>query len=216
MAADVRSGGPAESIVPEFYLPMMQAPGNGMAWDWVQRTLYVVARTNAAEPATLTTGIDQALRRVDASLPVFDIRTMEQRMAASVATSRFKTRLLTLLGAVVLLLAAVGIYGVIAYFVSQRTQEIGIRLALGAAPSDVRHMVIRQAMKPALAGLALGLAASLMASNLLASQLHGVGPRDPLTLLVVCLTFMIVALLASWAPARRAAAVEPTRALRQG
>ena len=134
-------------------------------------------------------------------------------MAASVATSRFNTILLTTLGVMGLVLSAIGIYGVIAYFVSQRTKEIGVRLALGASPGDVVRLVIRQALKPVLVGLMLGVAGAIGASGVLAAQLYGVTPRDPLTIVVVSIVFVAVAIVASWAPARRASRVDPTRAL---
>jgi putative ABC transport system permease protein len=214
VAADVRSAGPALAPAPEFYLPIAQAPSSppGAAWDWVQRTMYVVART-PSDPASLIGNVGQALRRIDPNLPLFNVRTMEQRQQSSTATSRFNTLLLTTLGVVGLLLSAIGIYGVIAYFVNQRTQEIGVRLALGAAPTDVIRLVIGQALKPVVVGLVVGLGAALVATQMLATQLYGVGPRDPITIACVSVGFVIVAMLASWAPARRAAAVDPTRAL---
>jgi putative ABC transport system permease protein len=174
--------------------------------------MYVVART-PSDPASLIGNVGQALRRIDPNLPLFNVRTMEQRQRSSTATSRFNTLLLTTLGVVGLLLSAIGIYGVIAYFVNQRTQEIGVRLALGAAPTDVIRLVIGQALKPVVVGLVVGLGAALVATQMLATQLYGVGPRDPITIACVSVGFVIVAMLASWAPARRAAAVDPTRAL---
>jgi putative ABC transport system permease protein len=217
IAADVRSRGPAFDASAEFYLPIAQAPAvpPGAAWDWVQRTMYVVART-PADPAPLASGLAQVLRRIDPALPLFNVRTMEQRLEASTATSRFNTLLLTTLGLMGLVLAAIGIYGVIAYFVSQRTQEIGVRLALGAAPADVVRLVIGQALKPVVVGLVVGVGAALAATRLLTAQLYGVGPRDPATIAAVCVGFIIVSVLASWIPARRASAVDPTRALNHG
>jgi putative ABC transport system permease protein len=217
VAADVRSAGPALAPAPEFYLPIAQAPASppGAAWDWVQRTMYIVART-PGDPATLVVNVGQALRRVDPNLPLFNVRTMEQRLQASTATSRFNTLLLTTLGVVGLVLSAIGIYGVIAYFVSQRTQEIGVRLALGASPRDVIRLVIGQALKPVAVGLIVGIAGALAATRVLTAQLYGVGPRDPVTIALVAVGFVFVAVLASWAPARRAAGVDPTKALNQG
>jgi ABC-type antimicrobial peptide transport system permease subunit len=217
VAADVRSRGPALAADPEFYLPIAQAPAVpvGAAWDWVQRTMYVVART-PGDPATLAAGLGRALRQVDPALPLFNVRTMEQRLEASTATSRFNTLLLTTLGLIGLVLSAIGIYGVIAYFVSQRTREIGVRLALGASPADVKRLVIGQALRPVAIGLVAGVAGALAATRLLAAQLYGVGPRDPATIALVCGGFVLVAVLASWIPARRAASVDPTRALNQG
>ncbi len=217
VAADVRSSGPAVAPGPEFYLPIAQAPSTpqGSAWDWIQRTVYVVARTSG-DPVTLVAGLRQALQRIDPNLPLFDVRTMEERLAASTATSRFNTLLLTTLGLMGLVLSAIGIYGVIAYFVSQRTPEMALRLALGASPRDVIRLVIGQALKPVAIGLVVGLVGALAATRLLQAQLYGVGPYDPATLVVVCAGFVFVAVLASWAPAWRAARVEPTTALNQG
>jgi ABC-type antimicrobial peptide transport system permease subunit len=129
------------------------------------------------------------------------------------ATARFNTLLLSLLGGIGLLLAAGGIYGVIDYFVSQRTQEIGVRIALGASASSVVRLVLRQAMRPVATGAVVGIVAAMVASRVLSSQLFGVTPTDPLTIAAVVATLIGVALVASAVPARRAAGVDPTRAL---
>ena len=138
---------------------------------------------------------------------------MEDRLAGTMATARFNTLLLSLLGGIGLLLAASGIYGVIAYFVTQRTQEIGVRVALGASTWSVVRLVLVQAMRPVVVGAAVGVVVALAASRVLASQLFGVTPTDPLTIAAVVATLIGVALVASAVPARRAAAVDPTRAL---
>ena len=182
-----------------------------MVWNWF-RTVYVVVRT-AGDPAALVKPLNAAVTSIDRDLPLFDVRTMDQRLAGSLATARFNTLLLSLLGAVGLLLAASGIYGVIAYFVSQRTQEIGVRIALGATTGDVVRLVLGQAMRPVAIGAAIGVVAALAASRAIASQLFGVSRSDPLTIAAVVATLLGVALLASAVPARRAAAVDPTRAL---
>jgi ABC-type antimicrobial peptide transport system permease subunit len=194
---------------PEFYLPLTQAPD--VAWNWF-RTVYVVVRT-PGEPGALIKPLNAAVARIDPDLPLFDVRTMEQRLAGTLATARFNTLLLSLLGGIGLLLAASGIYGVIAYFVSQRTQEIGVRIALGATPGAVVRLVLGQAMRPVALGSAVGLAGALAASRVLADQLFGVSRTDPLTIAAVMTTLVGVALAASAVPARRAATVDPTRAL---
>ena len=209
VAGDIRSRGPAVSPRPEFYLPIAQVPD--VAWSW-NRTMYVLVRT-IGDPAALAQPLHDAVTRVDRDLPLFDVRTMDQRLAGSLATARFNTLLLSLLGGIGLLLAATGIYGVIAYFVSQRTQEIGVRMALGATAASVVRLVLGQALRPVAVGAAIGVAAALAASRVLSSQLFGVSSTDPLTIATVVATLIGVALLASAVPARRAAAVDPTRAL---
>ena len=139
---------------------------------------------------------------------------MEERLGASLSTARFNMLLLTLLGAIGLLLAAIGIYGVIGYFVTRRTQEIGVRMALGATRADVIALVVRQAAVPLGAGLVVGAMASLALSGVLRAQLFGVSPRDPWTLVSAAVLLACVGLLASLIPARRAASVDPTDALR--
>jgi len=209
VAGDIRSRGPAVAPKPEFYLPIAQTPD--VVWNWF-RTVYVVVRTTG-DPAAIVKPLNAAVALVDRDLPLFDVRTMEQRLAGSLATARFNTLLLSLLGAIGLALAATGIYGVIAYFVSQRTQEIGVRMALGATSGSVVRLILGQALRPVAIGAVVGVAAALGASRVLSSQLFGVSPTDPLTIAAVVATLIGVALLASAVPARRAAAVDPTRAL---
>jgi putative ABC transport system permease protein len=209
VAGDIRSRGPAVAPVPEFYLPLAQVPD--VAWSW-NRTMYVLVRTTG-DPAALVRPLNAAVMRVDRDLPLFDARTMEGRLAGALATARFNMRLLTLLGVIGLVLAATGIYGVIAYFVSQRTQEIGVRIALGATAASVVRLILGQALRPVAIGAAIGVVAALAATRVLASQLFGVSRTDPLTIAVVVATLIGVALVASAVPARRAAAVDPTRAL---
>jgi putative ABC transport system permease protein len=209
VAGDIRSRGPAVPAGAEFYLPIAQAPD--VVWNWF-RTVYVIVRT-AGDPAAVIKPLSAAVTRIDRDLPLFDVRTMDQRLAGTQATARFNTMLLSLLGVIGLLLAASGIYGVIAYFVTQRTQEIGVRMALGASRSSVVRLVLVQAMRPVAAGAVIGTGAALAASRVLASQLVGVTPTDPLTIAAVVATLIGVALVASAVPARRAAAVDPTRAL---
>src|SRR4029078_2075547 len=123
--------------------------------------------------------LNAAVARIDRDLPLFDVKTMDERLARSLATARFNTLVLTLLGAIGLALAASGIYGVIAYFVSQRTQEIGVRMALGATASSVVRLVLGKGLRRVAAGAVLGVAVALGASRVLSSQLFGVSPTDP-------------------------------------
>jgi putative ABC transport system permease protein len=138
---------------------------------------------------------------------------MEQRLRDSMATARFNTMLLTLLGLVGLVLAAIGVYGVIAYFVTRRTQEIGVRMALGASRGHVFALVLRQAAWALGLGIAAGVGVSAAATRVLTTQLFGVSAYDPVTFAAVVITLTLVALVASLIPARRAASVDPTRAL---
>ena len=209
LAGDIRSRGPAVAPSPEFYLPMAQAPDD--AWHWF-RAFYVVIRTDG-DPAAAVEPLRGAFREIDPELPLFDVRTMNERLSGTLATARFNTLLLTLLGAIGLVLAAGGIYGVIAYFVTERTQEIGVRIALGATRGDVLRLILGQAMPPVAIGTAAGLAAAVGASRVLSSQLFGVSRSDPLTIAAVIATLIGVALVASALPARRAAEIDPARAL---
>ena len=139
--------------------------------------------------------------------------TMEERMASTIATARFNTLLLAVLGVAGLALAAVGIYGVIGYFATQRTAEIGLRMALGASRANVIRLVVRQAAVPVLAGLVLGAIGAMFATSAIASQLVNVQPTDPVTFAGVAGGLLLVALIAALIPARRAASLDPTRAL---
>jgi putative ABC transport system permease protein len=169
--------------------------------------------TSRCGRATLVRPLGAVVARIDQDVPLFDVRLMNQRLAATLATARFNTLLLSLLGGIGLLLAATGIYGVIAYVVTQRTQEIGVRMALGASPASVVRLILGQAMRPVAIGAGVGIGSALVASRVLAAQLFGVSRTDPVTALVVLTTLVGVALVASAVPARRAAAVDPTRAL---
>jgi len=209
VAGDIRSRGPAMEPQPEFYLPFAQAPAD--SWHWF-RTYYVVARAQG-DPEQLTQPLRRMMERIDPDVPLFDVRTMNQRLSASIATARFNTLLLSALGVMGLILAATGIYGVVAYLVTQRTPEIGVRMALGATAGDVVRLILRQALKPVALGAVVGLAGSLAASRLLTSQLFAVSGTDPLTISLVAATLIFVAVVASAVPARRAAAIDPTRAL---
>jgi ABC-type antimicrobial peptide transport system permease subunit len=172
-----------------------------------------MVRTAAPSPAAVTS-IKKALQ-LTSGLPVTRIRSMEQIVAESTARSRFDMWLMTLFGCCALLLAAIGVYGLIAYSVQQRTAEIGIRIALGASEKRVRNMVLRQGMRLAITGIALGIAASFWLARLLSGLLFGVAPRDPVVFTTVTLLLTGVALVAVWIPARRATRLDPVTALRQ-
>ena len=166
------------------------------------------------DPSALSAAVRGEMRQLDAAVPVQGLRSMEQLVSRSVAPQRFNMSLLGLFAALGLVLAAVGIYGVIACVVSQRTHEIGLRMALGAQASDVMKMVVRRGMAPAMIGVAVGLGASYALTRLMNSLLFGVSATDPLTFIVIALSLGLVALLACWIPSRRAAKVDPMIALR--
>ena len=210
VAGDVREEGLREPVRPEIYWPAAQAPA--ILWNAMQRSMFIVARTTGS-PLGVTKTVQDAVMRVDRTVPVFNVRSMEQRMAGSLADARFNTMLLTTLGVIGLVLAAVGIYGVIAYFVSQRRQEIGVRMALGATPQRVLRLVVGQGIRPVLIGIVLGSAVSIAATRVLASQLYGITATDPLTFIGVALVLAVIALAASAIPAHRATRVDPREAL---
>jgi len=192
------------------YRGTLYVPHSQMSWE----NFFLVVRT-VAEPTSMTTAVRAAIQSVDQNQPVYEVMTMEQRVSESVGQRRFSMLLLGLFAAVALLLAAVGLYGVMSYGVSQRTQEIGIRLALGAQAGDVLKLVVKQGMSLVCLGVGLGLLASLALTRLLTNLLFGVQATDPVTIAGVALMLVGVALLACWIPARRAAKVDPMIALRR-
>ncbi len=188
----------------EAYIPMAQAP---------IETASIVVRS-AGDPMDLADEVREAVRRVDPELPLASVQTVEQVVAGSLNQQRFNTTLVGIFAALALVLAAVGIYGVISYGVSQRLHEMGLRMALGAGRAEVRGMVVRQGMAVVLAGLAVGLVAAFAATRLLQTFLYGIRATDPLTFVVVPALLALVAFLASWLPATRATRVDPMVALR--
>jgi putative ABC transport system permease protein len=168
----------------------------------------------AVPAATLAPAIRRAVSSIDSQLAVSGVATMDEIIGQSLAVPRFATMLLVLLGATGLVLATVGIYGLIAYFVSQRAHEIGVRLALGASGRRVLAMVVRQGLVLAIAGVGLGLVVALAATRVLSSLLYAVGARDPFTFVTVAALLLLVAIAAAAIPARRAAQLDPLDALR--
>jgi putative ABC transport system permease protein len=201
---DVKTRDLAENAGPQLYTPYVQRP-----WPF----LAVVARTTG-DPAGLSATLRQAVASVDPDLAAADVRTIDDYLAQSVATPRFNATLIAGFAVLALFLAGCGLYGVMSYAVVQRSREIGIRMALGAQPGDVRGMVVSQAMKMGAAGLIVGLAGAFAASRLLGNLLFGVGPSDPATFATVCGLLLGVVLVAAYVPARRATRVDPMVALR--
>ncbi|MCW5549175.1 MAG: ABC transporter permease [Opitutaceae bacterium] len=166
------------------------------------------------EPAALTPGIRTVMRELEPTLPVFAIRTMDEIFDVTVTNQRIMLTLLSVFAGLALLLAAIGLHGVLSYIVGQRTREVGIRMALGATPGSVRRLMLGQGLGLALIGLGLGLLACLGLARLMAGLLYGVSPHDPLSLGAVALMLVVIGLLSSWLPARRATRVDPMVALR--
>ena len=189
----------------QYYLPYAQRP--------TQSSMFLVLRTTG-DPNNIAGMVRSSVRNLDKDLPVFRVMTMEQLVADSMAQRRFTLWLLGIFAITALLLAAVGLYGVLAYSVSQRSHEIGIRMALGAQGRDVQKMVVGQGMKLVLLGTGIGLVGAFVLMRLMASLLFGVGAADPLTYVVIASLLAGVALLACWIPARRATKVDPMIALR--
>jgi putative ABC transport system permease protein len=204
VAGDVRDVALSRKPGPMMYVPFAQAP----LWGGE-----VVVRSSMST-SSVAAGIRQAVQSIDKNLPVTDFQSFPDVLGASVAQDRFRTLLMASFSAIALLLAAVGIFGVISYSASQRTREIGIRMALGAERGDVLRMVVGQGLRLALIGVAVGVAGALALTRFLSSMLYGVTPTDPITFIGVSLILIAVALVACYIPARRAAKVDPMVALR--
>ncbi len=205
VVGDVRQDGAMSPAYPQIYVPFAQLSS---------RSMLVVLRT-AGDPLALAPAVKQALAAVDPSLALGRVATMDDRVADTLARPRVNALLLAGFAASALMLAALGIYGVIAYSMIQRTRELGIRMALGARAEDVLRLVLRQGMAPVLAGLALGLGGAAVASRVLRGLLYGVASTDPATYLAVAVFLSAVALVASYLPARKASLADPVDALRE-
>jgi putative ABC transport system permease protein len=189
---------------PAYYMPFAQNYGPRQ---------FLVARSTG-DSASIGTALRENLQSIDPGVTLAQIGTMEQALNLSVSQPRFDTMLLVLFAAIALLLAAVGIYGLIAYSVAQRTHEIGVRMALGAAQGDVMRMIVRQAVSMALIGIMLGLGGAFALTRLLKTLLFGVGVTDALTFAAAPLGIMLVVLVATFIPAIRATRISPVVALR--
>jgi predicted permease len=188
-----------------YYLPLAQSP---------QNTASIVVRTASSRPESAVDAMKAAVRAIDSNQPLYDLKTMEERVDSSLTGRRFLVVLLSIFAGLALLLAAVGLYGVISYSVRMRRRELGIRMALGAQRTDILRMVLRNGMQLAAAGLVLGLVATFSIGRVLSSLLYRVSLMNPLTLLVTAVLLASTVLFACYVPARRAARAEPMRALR--
>ena len=204
VVGDVRRFGLEADAKPTIYFPLSQSP---------RLTMALVVRA-ASDPAGLAAGIGGSVRAEDPGVPVYNVRTMDQVVASAHAGPRFTMVLMGMLGSLALILAAVGIYGVMAHSSMQRTHEIGIRMALGARGSDVLRMVLAHGMRLTSIGLALGLAGSLVVTRLLGAAMFWIRPSDPAAFFGTIALLAAVAALACYIPARRAARMDPLVALR--
>jgi putative ABC transport system permease protein len=204
VVADTRLYGLANPARLEVYVPYLQLPPNGM----------VLLLKSAQEPATLVSAVRGIVASIDREQPVSRIATMQEVVNASVSTRRITLVLLGLFSGLALVLAAIGIYGVISYSVAQRAREIGIRMALGAQRGDVLRLVLAQGGKISIAGIAFGIAASLALTRLMDKLLYSVSSVDPPTIAVVAFALALIAMAASYIPARRTLRVDPLIALR--
>jgi len=199
------------SRTPQFYLDFNQIPPERL--PGYTRRINVLTRTDV-EPSSLTSAVRGEIAALNKTQPVFNVRTMEQIVSQSVASRRFSMLLLSVFAVVALLLASIGIYGMMSYAVAQRTREIGLRMTLGAQRGNVLRLVVGQGMKLVIIGVVLGLVAAIALTRTMKSLLFGVSATDPETFIGIALLLTIVALLACWIPARRATKVDPIVALR--
>jgi putative ABC transport system permease protein len=204
VVADVKFVALNAADTEEMYVPLPQGP-------WTNMTLLVLSQSNQRP---LVAAVREKISEVDPNLPVSGILSMDEVIGASVAQPRLIMQFVGVFAGFALLLAAIGIYGVMAYTVNTRKQEMGIRIALGATPADILRLVVGQGMRMTLIGVALGVAASLALTRLLASLLFGVSAADPVVFSVAAVVLGGVAFLACWIPARRATGVDPIIVLR--
>lgn len=213
VAGDMRGNGLDRNPAPTMYIPIAQMPDKVTALNSRITPLWWIVRS-PQEPHALAKPISVALRESSGGLPVAHIRSMDEIVVTTTSRQRFNMLLLTIFGASALLVAAIGIYGLMAYSVQQRTQELGIRMALGAQTSAIRNMVVRQGMLLAGIGIVIGIAGALWLTHFLATFLFDVKALDPIAFIITLLLLAAVAFLAVWFPARRATKVSPMAALR--
>jgi len=207
VVGDIKSGDAREKPEPAVYRPIVQIQEQGAY------TCTIHIRT-LSDPTPLTPQVRQMINQIDDKLPVFGVTTMDEQLRDNLNQERLIAQLVSFFGALALILACIGLYGVMAHGVSRRTNEIGIRMALGARGGNIAWMVLRETLYLVLAGLLIGVPAALLGARLIASQLFGLSATDPLTLITAAIVLTLVALLAGYLPARRAARVNPLNALR--
>jgi putative ABC transport system permease protein len=205
VVSDARYRSLTVEIPPKVYMPYTQFTISTVMW--------IALRTDA-DPRSLISAARTEVQALDKELPVFEVKTLDQYVSMAVAHPRFNALLLLLFAGVALILTAVGLYGVISYSVTQRTREIGIRMALGAQTHDMLMLLVKQGMTMTMIGVVIGLGGALALTRLLKTLLFGVRPADPLTFSIIVLLLTIVAFVACWLPARRATKVDPLVALR--
>jgi len=201
---DIRHGGLEEVPQPEMYINYLQGP---------PVSPFIVLRTTG-DPALLAETVRAEARRIDKNLPLYDVRTMSTLRSEAVSTRRFVLLIVGAFGALALGLAAIGVYGVMSLIVSERTREVGVRLALGAEPSQLLRMIVMQAAKLAGIGVVIGVIVALPLAPLLDSQLYGIQSFDPMTFISVPVVLLVIAALAALVPARKAMRIDPLAALR--
>ena len=205
VVGDVRQGGLTTNLDPQFYLPYAQA---------VITDPYLAVRI-AGDPLALQSALRATVHEMDKSAPVYQVSTLEEYVSKSAAQPRFQTFLFACFAGIALLLAAIGLYGLLSYMVVQRTLEIGLRMALGAQRSDVLGLIVRRGLALALVGVSAGLVIATVMTRLLAGMLYGIGPTDPLTFAATAAVFLVVSVAASSVPAYRAARMDPMKTLRE-
>jgi putative ABC transport system permease protein len=206
VVADMRRQGPEREPFPQMFVPLDQTP---------PQSADILIRTSSGDPLALAGALRAAVRSVEKNAPVYGVAPLEQRLGTYVAQRRFQTLLLAGFSIVALLMAAVGIYGLIQYSIATRTQEIGIRMAIGAQGGEIFRMILGEGLKLSLTGLLLGLVGALWLGQAGSSLLFGATPTDPLTLIAVSSLLIAVAVAACYFPARRAMKIDPIVALRQ-
>jgi putative ABC transport system permease protein len=213
VVGNLRDQALSADVKPEFYVPVAQTPA--LLWPFIQRSLVLVTRTRGEtmSAASLDRPVTEIVTSIDPNLPVADSRSMSDYLRRSQARSRFNTLVLGTLGGIALVLAIIGVYGVVSYFVAQRTRDIAVRMALGATPANIWKYVAARGLRPLLGGLTLGTVLSLVTAQLLEAQLYRVSARDPYTIGATALLLLLVSIAALYAPARRAIRVQPVVAL---